>query len=315
MSRLYPTIAPYKSHRLKVSDLHTVHVEECGNPQGQPALFVHGGPGGGCASWHRQFFDPQRYRIVLFDQRGCGRSTLHSELRQNTTWDLVADMETIRQTLGIERWLMFGGSWGSTLSLAYAETHPQRVTALVLRGIFLMQPAQIDWLYRYGTSELFPEAWQVFMEHIPPDERSDLLQAYHRRVNSEDAQVRSQAAMQWSLWEASVSKLIPSDELKAHHGAGRFADAFARIETHYFINGGFLDTPDQLLRDADRLADIPGVIVQGRYDALCPVANAWQLAQAWPAGELQIIPDAGHSASEPGTQAALVQATDRFAAG
>lgn len=305
-----PTLA---THRLRVSELHELHVEEAGNPDGQPAVFVHGGPGGGCEPWHRQFFKPERYRIVLIDQRGCGRSTPHAELRENTTWDLVADMERVREHLGIERWVVFGGSWGSTLSLAYAQTHPDRVRALILRGIFMLRPEELHWFYQEGASWIYPDAWEAYLAPIPAAERDDLLAAYYRRLTSDDEAVRLQAARAWSIWEGSTSKLLPDSDVMAHFGDPYFAEAFARIECHYFTHGGFFDTPDQLLRDIDRIRDIPAVIVQGRYDVVCPARSAWDLHRAWPEADFQIIPDAGHAASEPGIRAALVAATERFA--
>jgi proline iminopeptidase len=309
----YPSIEPYRTHRLKVSGLHDIYVEESGNPAGRPAIFVHGGPGGGSEPWHRQFFNPQKYRIVLFDQRGCGRSTPHAELRENTTWDLVADMEKIREMLGIERWLVFGGSWGSTLGLAYAETHPQRVSALVLRGIFLLRKAEIDWFYQEGASWIFPDAWEHYLKPIPASERGDLVAAYHRRLTSDDPQVRGAAAKAWSIWEGATSKLFPSADMIARFGGDSFAEAFARIECHYFANRGFFDRDDQLLANVDRVRNIPAVIIQGRYDVVCPMKSAWDLHRAWPEADFQIVGDAGHAASEPGILSKLVEASDRFA--
>ncbi len=309
---LYPELEPYRSGRLRVSALHELYYEECGNPEGQPALFVHGGPGAGCAPWQRRFFDPGHYRIVLFDQRGCGRSTPHACLEQNTTWDLVADMERLREALGIERWLVFGGSWGSTLALAYAEAHPQRVRTLVLRGVFLLRPFELRWFYQEGCSHLFPDAWQHYLAPIPPDERHDLIAAYHRRLTGADAAERLRAARAWSRWEAATSKLLPDAQMVQSWGEDRFAEAIARIECHYFVNRGFFARPDQLLEGVARIRDIPTVIVQGRYDVVCPPVSAWDLHQRWPEAELQIIPDAGHAASEPGIVDALVRATDRF---
>lgn len=314
MAKPYPAIEPYRTQRLRVSELHEIYIEESGNPQGLPAIFVHGGPGGGSEPWHRQFFDPARYRIVLFDQRGCGRSTPHAELRENTTWDLVADMERIRELLGIERWLVFGGSWGSTLALTYAQAHPQRCRALVLRGIFLLRKQEIDWFYQYGANCLYPDAWEPYEAAIPPAERNDYLSAYYRRLTSKDAQVRSAAARAWSVWEGATSKLFPNSDMVARFGEDHFAEAFARIECHYFVNKGFFDRDDQLLANIDRIRHIPGVIIQGRYDVVCPLRSAWDLHRAWPEADLQIIADAGHAASEPGTLSKLVDATDRFAA-
>jgi proline iminopeptidase len=312
MTQPYPAIEPFRSHRLKVSALHEIFVEECGNPRGKPVIFVHGGPGGGAEPWHRQFFNPQRYRIILFDQRGCGRSTPHAELRENTTWDLVADMEQIRELLHIEQWVVFGGSWGSTLALAYAETHPQRCMALVLRGIFLLRPAEVRWFYQEGASWIYPDAWEHYVAAIPAAERGDFVRAYYRRLTSDDAQQRRAAARAWSIWEGSTSKLLPSADLVARFGEDRFAEAFARIECHYFVNNGFFDSDNWLLENAHRIRHIPGVIVQGRYDVVCPLRSAWDLHRAWPEAELHIVADAGHAASESGILARLVEATDRF---
>ena len=313
MSATHPPIEPYAVQRLRVSDLHELHVEECGNPQGRPVVFVHGGPGGGVEPWHRQFFHPQKYRAVLFDQRGCGKSTPHAELRENTTWDLVADMEKIREKLGIGQWLVFGGSWGSTLALAYAQAHPERVSGLILRGIFLLRPEEIRWFYQEGCSWLYPDAWEQYLEPIPTAERGDLVQAYYRRLTSPQAAVRQAAARAWSTWEGATSKLLPSAALVKRFGENRFAEAFARIECHYFVNGGFFRKPDQLLADVDRIRQIPGVIVQGRYDVVCPAKSAWDLHRAWPEADFQLVADAGHAASEPGILSRLVAAADRFA--
>lgn len=313
MTQPYPITDPYRVQRLRVSDLHEIHVEECGNPRGIPAVFLHGGPGGGAEPWHRQFFDPKKYRVVLFDQRGCGRSTPHAELRENTTWDLVADMERIRTMLGIDRWLVFGGSWGSTLALSYACKHPQAVRALVLRGIFLLRRAEIDWFYQEGASWIYPDAWEHYLAAIPEAERGDLVAAYHRRLTSPDAKVRAQAARAWSIWEGSTSKLFPSQDLMSRFGEDRFAEAFARIECHYFVNKGFFDRDDWLLANVGRIRGIPGVIVQGRYDVVCPMRSAWDLHRAWPEADLQVVSDAGHAASEAGIFSRLVEATDRFA--
>lgn len=312
MAQPYPPIEPYRTHRLKVSGLHEIYVEESGNPQGKAVIFVHGGPGGGCEPWHRQFFDPKRYRIVLFDQRGCGRSTPYAELRENSTWDLVADMERIRATLGIEAWVVFGGSWGSTLALAYAETHPQRTLGLILRGIFLVRDEEIRWFYQEGCNWIYPDAWEHYIAPIPLAERGDLVSAYHRRLTSDSAEVRRDAAKSWSIWEGATSKLIPSTDMIARYGGDDFAEAFARIECHYFVNKGFL-RPNQLLEDAVKLKHIPGVIVQGRYDVVCPMKSAWDLHRAWPEADLQVVSDAGHAASENGTLSRLIDAADRFA--
>jgi len=313
MAQPYPPIEPYRTHRLKVSALHEIYVEECGNPNGRAVVFIHGGPGGGCEPWHRQFFDPKRYRIVLFDQRGCGRSTPYAELRENTTWDLVADMEQIRRTLGIEQWVVFGGSWGSTLGLAYAESHPGHTRALVLRGIFLLRPEEIHWFYQEGASWIFPDAWEHYLEPIPQSERGDLVAAYHRRLTSENAAVRREAARAWSTWEGTTSKLVQSEDMVARYSNENFAEAFARIECHYFINGGFFRNPNQLLEDVPKIRHIPGVIVQGRYDVVCPMKSAWDLHRAWPEATLSVIGDAGHAASEAGTLNRLIEAADHFA--
>ena len=309
---LYPEIEPFTTGRLRVSELHDLYYEQAGNPDGKPAVFLHGGPGGGIEPSYRRYFDPQRYRIVLFDQRGSGRSTPHASIEENTTQNLVSDIERLRETLGIERWLVFGGSWGSTLALAYAEAHPDRVTELVLRGIFLLRRQEIEWFYQRGAGAIFPEAWERFLEPIAEGERDDLLHAYHRRLTSDDAKLRSRAARAWSVWEGSTSRLFFDPSLIERFGAEDFAEAFARIECHYFVNGGFL-REGQLLEDASRLRAIPTVIVQGRYDVVCPMESAWALHKALPEAELVIVPDAGHSMREPGIAEALVRATDRFA--
>lgn len=309
---LYPGIEPFDSGMLRVSEIHEIYYEQCGNPDGKAAIFLHGGPGGGGDTQPRRFFDPDAYRIVLFDQRGCGRSTPHASLVDNTTWHLVEDIERLRSHLAIERWLVFGGSWGSTLALAYAESHPTRVTALVLRGIFMLRRAELEWFYQYGASEIFPDAWEAYLAPIPPEERGDLLQAYHRRLTSKDETTRLEAARAWSVWEASTSHLYQDAGQIERFGQDRFALAFARIESHYFVNGGFMRQPDQLLADIHRIRHVPGVIVQGRYDVVCPMRTAWELHRAWPEAELTVVPDAGHSAFEPGIVDALVRATDDF---
>lgn len=307
---LYPPLEPYASEWLAV-DGHEIYLEQSGHPAGIPAVFLHGGPGAGCDPIHRRFFDPARYRIILFDQRGAGRSRPHAELTHNTTWHLVADLELIRQRLGIERWLVFGGSWGSTLALAYAQTHPERVMALVLRGIFLCRPAEIAWFYQEGASWIFPDFWRDFLAPIPPEERGDLIGAYHRRLTGDNEIARLATAKAWSVWEGRTSTLLTNPAVQNHFAGAHFALALARIECHYFVNQSFL-APDQLLRDAHRLHGIPGIIVQGRYDLICPMRSAWELHQAWPDSELVVVPDAGHSAFEPGITAALVAATDRL---
>jgi len=313
VSELFPPLEPYDSFRLPVSGLHEIHVEQAGNPDGRPVVFFHGGPGAGISPMHRRFFDPACHRVVLFDQRGAGRSTPHADLVDNTTWDLVADIEKLREHLGIARWQVFGGSWGSTLALAYAETHPKRVTELVLRGIFMLRRWELEWFYQEGASRLFPDAWAHYIAAIPEVERADLISAFHRRLTSDDAGVRLAAARAWAIWEGGTSYLrIPADYADTH-GNAEFALAFARIENHYFVNGGFFEVEDQLLRDAHRIADIPGVIVHGRYDVVCPIQNAFDLHKAWPKAELLVSATAGHSAFEAENAAALVEATDRFA--
>jgi proline iminopeptidase len=310
---LYPEIEPHSTGTLRVSSLHSIYYEESGNPDGKPVVFLHGGPGGGTDPKQRRFFDPQAYRIVLFDQRGCGQSTPHAELRENTTWDLVADIEKLRSHLAIDRWQVFGGSWGSTLALAYAQTHPRRVSELVLRGIFLLRRAELLWFYQDGASALFPDAWEAFLAPIPSAERGDLMKAYHRRLTSDDPATRLEAARAWSVWEASTSFLLQRPDYIANAAGDDFALAFARIEAHYFVHRGFLEREQQLIENIGRLRHIPSVIVQGRYDVVCPMASAWQLHRAWPEAELVVVPDAGHSAFEPGILEALVAATDRFA--
>ena len=312
-TEMFPDIEPYRRGRLKVSALHTLYFEECGNPAGRPLVFLHGGPGGGIDPQHRRYFDPRKWRIVLFDQRGCGRSTPHAELRENTTWDLVADIERLREHLGIERWLVFGGSWGSTLALAYAESHAARVRALVLRGIFLLRASEVTWFYQHGASEIYPDAWEAFLAAIPRREHGDLLRAYYKRLTSRDAKTRRAAARAWSVWEGSTSRLVSDPALIKKFTGGRFAAAFARIEAHYFVNGGFFRRDDQLLREVGRIRHIPSVIVQGRYDVVCPMRSAWDLHRAWPEAELVVVPDAGHSMSESGIRAALIAHTHGFA--
>ena len=308
MGLLFPEIAPYVHHSIKVESPHVIHVEECGNPSGIPVLFVHGGPGAGCEDYHRRFFDPELYRIILFDQRGCGRSTPHASLENNTTQGLVADMEVIRQQLGVDQWVLFGGSWGSTLSLVYAQTHTERVAGLILRGIFLCRPHEIQWFYQNGASRLFPDYWESFIEVIPEEERTDIVAAYHRILNGSDELQRMSAAKAWSIWEGRTATLMPQDSVINHLADPFTALSMARIENHYFMNDSFLEE-DQILRHADRLAGIDGVIVQGRYDVVCPMESAWALHRAWPEAAFKVVGDAGHSASEEGITRALVQAT------
>ena len=313
MHELYPPIAPYQSGTLQVSNLHTLYFEQSGNPEGKPVVFLHGGPGGGSLPVFRQYFDPAKWRIVIFDQRGCGRSTPHAELRENTTWDLVSDIEVLRSHLQISQWVVSGGSWGSTLSLAYSQAHPDRCLGLILRGIFLLRRKEILWFYQDGASHLFPDAWEDYLDPIPLEERTDLLSAFYRRLTSENAQTRQLAARAWSVWEGTTSRLIPSLELRGRFAEAEFAEAFARIECHYFINRGFFEPDDQLLQNCDRIRHLPTVIVQGRYDVVCPMTSAWDLHKALPDAELLVIPDAGHSMMEPGIRSALIEASDRFA--
>lgn len=309
----YPEIEPRRSGHLQVDALHEVYWEECGNPEGKAVVFVHGGPGGGIDPDYRRFFDPQRYRIVLFDQRGCGKSRPHASLENNNTWALIEDMEALREHLALEQWQVFGGSWGSTLALLYTQKHPTRVSELVLRGIFMLRPEELHWFYQQGASEMFPDAWRGFLAPIPEDERGDLMKAYYARLTSEDTNVRLEAARAWSVWEASTSHLFPSPADVEEAADEEFSLAFARIECHYFVNGGFFENPNQILRDIDKIRHIPCVIVQGRYDVVCPMQSAWALHQAWPEATLEVIPDAGHSGFEPGIRSALIAATDRLA--
>ncbi|WP_280451780.1 prolyl aminopeptidase [Nocardia cyriacigeorgica] len=319
MRTLYPPIEPHQQGMLDVGAGQSVYWEVSGNPDGKPAVFLHGGPGGGTAPYHRQFFDPERYRIVLFDQRGCGRSTPHiadgADLSLNTTDHLIADIEQLREALGIEQWLVFGGSWGSTLALAYAQRYPRRVTELVLRGIFLLRRKEIDWYYNGAAGYVYPDEWEKFLAPVPEAERDgDLVEAYHRLLHSPDEDIATAAAIAWSTWEGATSSLLPQPDRVAETGEPRFALAFARIENHYFRHGGFLDE-GQLLRDIDKIADIPAVIVQGRHDIVCPAVSAWELHRAWPGSVLHIVDDAGHAANEPGITHHLVEATDGFAKG
>jgi proline iminopeptidase len=312
MKTLYPPVEPYDQGRLPVSPVHTLYYEQCGNPEGRPVVFLHGGPGGGIISDYRRFFDPAAYRIVLFDQRGSGRSTPHAELEENTTWNLVEDIETLRAHLRIEDWHVFGGSWGSTLALAYAQTYPGRVRSLTLRGIFLCREKEIRWFYQEGASWIFPDVWEEFERVIPVEERTDFVSAYYRRLTSEDAAVRLDAARAWSVWEGSTSKLLFDYAMIEKMADPDFALAFARIECHYFMNKAFFPTDNYLIENVGKIRHIPAVIVQGRYDAVCPIRSAWELHRAWPEATFRVVPDAGHSATEPGIIAALVEATDGF---
>ena len=308
---LYPPIEPYRSGLLDVGDGHRIYWELCGNPEGRPAVFLHGGPGAGCSPDHRRLFDPARTNLLLFDQRGCGRSLPHAGLAANTTPYLVADIERLRGLVGAERWLVFGGSWGSTLGLAYAETHPDRVSALILRGIFTVRRAELLWYYQEGASWLFPDKWAGFLAPIPEAERHDLMAAYHRRLTGPSERERMEAARAWTLWEGETITLLPNPAYSARYAEDRFALAFARIENHYFVNGGFLEE-GQLLRDAGRLRGIPGVIIQGRYDLATPARSAWDLHGAWPEAEFRLIEGAGHAYDEPGILPELLRATHRY---
>jgi proline iminopeptidase len=311
---LYPRLDTRRSGRLRVSEVHELYWEESGNPAGVPVVALHGGPGGGSSPDMRRFFDPERYRIILFDQRGCGRSTPQSELHENTTWDLVGDIERLREMLGVSRWLVFGGSWGSTLALAYAVTHTERTLALVLRGIFLVSKAEINWFYQDGASRIFPDAFDRYVAPIPADERGDLVGAFHRRLTGTDRQARLSAARAWARWEGETLSIKGPSTAPPRFNEDDFVDVFARIECHYFVNQGFFARDNWLLEQAaQKLAHVPGVIVHGRYDVVTPLSTAWALSKAWPKAELHVVPDAGHSSMEPGIIDHLVQATDHFA--
>jgi len=311
--KLYPVIEPNHTGYLKVSGGHELYYEESGNPHGKPTVFLHGGPGSGCTDKMRRFFNPDVYRIVLFDQRGSGKSRPHASIEDNTTWDVVNDIEILRVALQIHQWQVFGGSWGSTLALAYSQKHPERVTEIILRGIFMLRKKEIEWFYQHGASELFPDLWQHYLEPIPKSERNDLLQAYYKRLTSDDYAIRLKAAKAWSLWEASTSFLMPNDKITTAFVENDLALSLARIECHYFVNGGFMEE-NQLIKNIDNIRNIPAIIIQGRYDVVCPMISAWELSQAWPEADLRIVPDAGHAAFEPGNVHELVMATDSFAA-
>lgn len=312
MRTLYPEIEPYEHGMLDVGDGHRVYWELCGNPKGKPVVFLHGGPGGGFSPSQRRFFDPEKYRILLFDQRGCGRSQPYASLEANTTWHLVADIERLREMIGVEKWMVFGGSWGSTLALAYAETHPDRVSELVLRGIFTLRRAELLWYYQEGASWMFPDKWERFLAPIPVEERNDMMAAYRKRLTHSDPAVQQEAARAWSLWEGETITLMPDQGYTDQFGDAHYALAFARIENHYFVNEGFFEE-GQLIRNAHRLKDIPAVIIQGRYDVATPAKTAWDLHKAWPEAKFVMVPDAGHAGSEPGIAHHLVEATDAFA--
>ena len=308
MRQLFPAIDPYQTHQLAVDDTHTLYIEEVGTVDGIPALFLHGGPGAGCENYHRQFFDPNKYRVVLFDQRGAGKSTPHAELKDNTTQHLVDDIEKIREHLGVDKWVVFGGSWGSTLALVYAQTHPERVSGLILRGIFLCRQQEIDWFYQNGADKFFPDYWQDFIKPVPENERGDMVSAYYKLLTSDNEMQRTRAAKAWSLWEGCTATLKTKPSVIEHFTNVHTALSLARIECHYFMNKSFL-RDNQILEDMDKIKDIPGIIVQGRYDMICPMQSAWQLHQAWPMSDLNVIPDAGHAASEMGITDALLHAT------
>jgi proline iminopeptidase len=311
----YPPIKPYRTGTLKVSAIHEIYYEESGNPKGKPVVFLHGGPGGGTNAKMRQFFNPKKYRIVLFDQRGCGKSKPSASLEDNTTWHLVSDIEALRAKLGIDQWQVFGGSWGSTLALAYAQKHPERVTELVLRGIFLLRRSELTWFYQNpeGAAQLWPDLWEDYLKPLSQAERADCMRSYYKRLTSPDRNTLLEAARAWSVWESALSYFHMNTSYVQRAKDAEFAAAFARIECHYFVNGGWLERETQLLDDVPKIRNIPAVIVQGRYDVVCPVRSAWDLHKAWPEADLRIVPDAGHSAFEAGIARELVKATDRFA--
>lgn len=312
MKKLYALTKPYNKGRLKVSQLHTVYYEQSGNPHGKTLLLLHGGPGGGNRDWYRQYFDPQKWRIVTFDQRGCGKSTPHGELENNTTWDLVNDIERLRNHLDIEKWVVFGGSWGSTLSLAYSQFFSDNCKGLILHSVFMCRRSEILWLYQHGASCIYPDVWQEYIEFIPLEERKNLLLAFHKRLTSESKITRINAAKTWTIWEATISTLITPPKIEKISVSARFAEALARIECHYFVNEGFLKSENQLIEGIDQIRHIPGIIIQGRYDMVCPIITAWELHKAWPEAEFVVVPNSGHSLREPGTINAVIEAGDRF---
>ncbi|MBC8943947.1 MULTISPECIES: prolyl aminopeptidase [Xenorhabdus] len=311
LRKLYPAYDAYKTGYLDTGDGHQIYWELCGNPEGKPAVFIHGGPGGGIANYHRQLFDPEHYHVMLFDQRGCGRSKPHASLENNTTWHLVDDIERLRQQMGVDKWLVFGGSWGSTLSLAYAQKHPNSVSELVLRGIFLLRPQELQWYYQEGASRFFPEKWERTLSILSEEECTDVIKAYNKRLTSNDLAVQLEAARLWSTWEGETVTLLPSEHADSF-AEEQFALAFARIENHYFINNGFIDETQQLLDHVDVIRHIPAVIIHGRYDMACQLQNAWDLAKSWPEAEFYIVEGAGHSFDEPGILHQLITATDKF---
>lgn len=309
---LYPEIEPYNTGMLRVSDIHEIYFEECGNPDGKPVVYLHGGPGGGCNANFRRYFDPAAYRIVLFDQRGCGRSKPHASLEDNTTWHSVSDIEALREQLGIKAWQVFGGSWGSTLAMAYAQKHPDRATELVLRGLFTLRRSEIEWFYQDGASHVYPDHWEGYIAPIPEGERGDMIAAYYKRLTGDDRAAQIECARAWSLWEGSTLSLWPDEKRQAHFSDDEFAIAFARIECHYFINGGFFEVDDQIIRDLHKIKHIPTVLIQGRFDMCTPARTAWEIHKAWPEADFHLVGDAGHAGSEPGIVHELITATDRF---
>ncbi|RYR35802.1 hypothetical protein Ahy_A10g050906 isoform B [Arachis hypogaea] len=309
---LYPNVEPYSAGFLKVSDIHTLYWEQSGNPNGHPVVFIHGGPGGGTGPSNRKFFDPEFYRIILFDQRGAGKSTPHACLEQNTTWDLIDDIEKLREHLQIPEWQVFGGSWGSTLGLAYSQSHPDKVTGMVLRGIFLLRKKEIDWFYEGGAAAIFPDAWESFRDLIPENERGCFVDAYKKRLNSDDVEIQYGAARAWTKWEMMTAHLLPNEENIKREDDDKFSLAFARIENHYFVNKGFLPSDSYLLDNVDKIRHINTTIVQGRYDVCCPMMSAWDLHKAWPEADFRVVADAGHSANEPGITAELVAANEKL---
>ena len=309
---LFPNIEPFNTFSLPVSDLHTIYVEESGNKNGKPVIFLHGGPGGGVDPKYRRYFDPEKWRIIMFDQRGCGKSTPFAELEENTTWDLVSDIEKIRNHLSIDKWVVFGGSWGSTLSLAYSQTHPDSCKGLILRGIFLVRKKELDWFYQEGASNIFPDRWESFLEPIPVEKRDNLMQAYYEILTGEDHSKKIEAAKAWSTWEGSTVRLLEDENFISDFSDDKFAEAFARIECHYFMNNCWFDSDNHLIENMHKIRHIPGVIIHGRYDIVCPVIQAWDLHKAWPEADLHIIPDAGHSIFEDGIKNKILEYTDRF---
>ena len=309
---LFPNIEPFNTFNLPVSDLHTIYVEESGNKNGKPVIFLHGGPGGGVDPKYRRYFDPKKWRIIMFDQRGCGKSTPFAELEENTTWDLVSDIEKIRKHLSIDKWVVFGGSWGSTLSLAYSQTHPDSCKGLILRGIFLVRKKELDWFYQEGANNIFPDRWESFLEPIPVEKRDNLMQAYYEILTGEDYSKKIEAAKAWSTWEGSTVRLLQDENFISDFSDDKFAEAFAIIECHYFMNNCWFDSDNHLIENMHKIRHIPGVIIHGRYDIICPVIQAWDLYKVWPEADLHIIPDAGHSIFEDGIKNKILEYTDRF---